>query len=412
MSNPVIPGVGSKAYSESSEGGSADVPVTLVYRSASMYGVANRGGGQWMSNWQRSLDTRLAIDATPKVVAQRDNGAVSIFTLSGTTWAAPDIRDTLQSVTDTSGKITGWQYTVADTGVVETYDSNGKLQSMRDRNGRTTTLAYNAANQLTTVTGPSGRSTSFAFDSQNRIASVTAPDGTATRYGYNADGMLSSVTRADGSVRQYVYENSRFPTSLTGVIDENGSRYATYAYDDQGRAISSAHAGGADAYQFQYGDNYQTTVTDPTGKTSVYSFLKQNGVLLPTSISAPCGLCGSTRKSSSYDANNNLVQETDYNGTVTTHAYDSQKREIQRVDGAGTASARTTTTEWHKVWNLPLRIASPTRLETYRYDGNGNLTRYSETPTADSDGSQGISAAATGATRTTNWTYTADGQVA
>ncbi|MFC0585755.1 RHS repeat protein, partial [Ralstonia solanacearum] len=37
---------------------------------------------------------------------------------------------------------------------------------------------------------------------------------------------------------------------------------------------------------------------------------------------------------------------------------------------------------------------------------------YSETPTADSDGSQGISAAATGATRTTNWTYTADGQVA
>ncbi|MEJ7056432.1 discoidin domain-containing protein, partial [Ralstonia solanacearum] len=161
-----------------------------------------------------------------------------------------------------------------------------------------------------------------------------------------------------------------------------------------------------------YGDNYQTTVTDPTGKTSVYSFLKQNGVLLPTSISAPCGLCGSTRKSSSYDANNNLTQETDYNGTVTTHVYDSQKREIQRVDGAGTASARTTTTEWHKVWNLPLRIASPTKLETYSYDGNGNLTRYSETPTADSDGSQGISAAATGATRTTNWTYTADGQVA
>ncbi|WP_247548847.1 RHS repeat domain-containing protein [Ralstonia solanacearum] len=413
ISNPVIPGVGTKGYSESSEGGSADVPVTLVYRSASMYGVANRGGGQWMSNWQRSLDTRLAIDATPKVVAQRENGAVSIFTLSGTTWAAPDIRDTLQSVTDASGKITGWQYTVADTGVVETYDANGKLQSMRDRNGRTTTLAYNAANQLTAVTGPSGRSTSFAFDSQNRIASVTAPDGTATRYGYNADGMLSSVTRADGSVRQYVYENSRFPTSLTGVIDENGSRYATYAYDDQGRAISSAHAGGADAYQFQYGDNYQTTVTDPTGKTSVYSFLKQNGVLLPTSISAPCGLCGSTRKSSSYDANNNLSQETDYNGTVTTHAYDSQKREIQRVDGAGTASARTTTTEWHKIWNLPLRIASPTRLETYSYDSNGNLTRYGETPTADSDGSQGIgAAAATGATRTTNWTYTADGQVA
>ncbi|MEF3062986.1 hypothetical protein V4C85_24510, partial [Ralstonia solanacearum] len=122
--------------------------------------------------------------------------------------------------------------------------------------------------------------------------------------------------------------------------------------------------------------------------------------------------CGSTRQSSSYDANNNLTQETDYNGTVTTHAYDSDKREIQRVDGASTANARTTTTEWHKVWNLPLRIASPAKLEAYSYDSNGNLTRYSETPTADSDGSQGLSVATTGPARTTSWTYTADGLVA
>ncbi|WP_042589303.1 RHS repeat domain-containing protein, partial [Ralstonia solanacearum] len=65
------------------------------------------------------------------------------------------------------------------------------------------------------------------------------------------------------------------------------------------------------------------------------------------------------------DANNNLSQETDYNGTVTTHAYDSQKRETQRVDGVGTASARTTTTEWHKLWNLPTQIALPTKLQSY-----------------------------------------------
>ncbi|MDO3624548.1 hypothetical protein Q3O98_26140, partial [Ralstonia pseudosolanacearum] len=152
----------------------------------------------------------------------------------------------------------------------------------------------------------------------------TIPSGAATGYSYNAAGMLSIVTRPDGTTRQYLYEDNRFATALTGVIDENGGRYATYAYDDQGRAISSTLAGGVDQYQFQYGDNYQTTVTAPTGKTSVYTFLKQNGVLLPTSISAPCGLCGSTRQSSRYDANNNLIQETDYNGTVTTHAHDNQ----------------------------------------------------------------------------------------
>ncbi len=412
VGNPVIPGTGTTTYSEPSDSGSADLPVTLVYRSYSTYGSSN-GAAQWELNWQRGLDTSLATYSTPQVVASRDDGSVSIYTQSGTAWTTTGTQDILQPVMDTTGKVTGWQYTVADTGAVETYDAKGRFQAVRERNGRTTTLAYNSANLLTTVTAPSGRSLAVGYDSQNRVASVAAPDGSTTKYAYNSAGMLSSVTRPDGTARQYLYEDSRFPTALTGIVDENGSRYATYAYDDQGRTVSSTLAGGADAYQFQYGDNYQTTVTDPTGKTSIYSFLKQNGVLLPTSISAPCGLCGSTRQNSSYDANNNLTQETDYNGTVTIHAYDSQMRETQRVDGSGTTSARTTTTVWHsQFWNLPTQIASPTKLESYSYDSNGNLTSYSETPTADSDGSQGFSAATTGSARTTNWTYTADGQVA
>ncbi len=410
--SPVIPGTGTTGVSAQDEGSSAELPVTLAYQSYSIY-RASDGAAQWTSNWQRSLDTSAVTYSNAQVTVLRDDGSVYGFRQSGAAWTASGTQDMLSSITDANGKTTGWQYTVVNTGAVETYDASGKLQSVRDRNGRTTTLSYNAANQLTTVTAPSGRSLSFAYDGQNRVASVTAPDGAITGYGYNGAGMLSSVTRPGGAVRQYVYEDSRFPTALTGIIDENGSRYATYAYDDQGRAISSTLAGGANQYQFQYGDNYQTTVTDPTGKTSVYTFLKQNGVLLPTSISAPCGLCGSTRQSSSYDANNNLIQETDYNGTVTTHTYDGQKREIRRVDGAGTTSARTTTTVWHpQFWNLPTQIALPTKLQSYSYDSNGNLTSYSETPTADTDGSQGVSAAAAGATRTTSWTYTADGQVA
>ncbi|AST29496.1 RHS repeat domain-containing protein [Ralstonia pseudosolanacearum] len=408
----MIPGTGTTGVSAQDEGSSAELPVTLAYQSYSIY-RASDGAAQWTSNWQRSLDTSAVTYSNAQVTVLRDDGSVYGFRQSGAAWTASGTQDMLSSITDANGKTTGWQYTVVNTGAVETYDASGKLQSVRDRNGRTTTLSYNAANQLTTVTAPSGRSLSFAYDGQNRVASVTAPDGAITGYGYNGAGMLSSVTRPGGAVRQYVYEDSRFPTALTGIIDENGSRYATYAYDDQGRAISSTLAGGANQYQFQYGDNYQTTVTDPTGKTSVYTFLKQNGVLLPTSISAPCGLCGSTRQSSSYDANNNLIQETDYNGTVTTHTYDGQKREIRRVDGAGTTSARTTTTVWHpQFWNLPTQIALPTKLQSYSYDSNGNLTSYSETPTADTDGSQGVSAAAAGATRTTSWTYTADGQVA
>jgi YD repeat-containing protein len=406
--SPAIPGTGTKTFFESDEGGSPDLPVTLAYQS---YGVD--GGGQWTPNWQRGLDTGAAGNTTPQVSAVREDGSVVTFDGSGTTWNAIGSQDTLQSVTDTSGKVTGWQYGLQATGAVETYDINGKLQSVRERYGRTTTLTYNAASQLTTVTAPSGRSLRFTYDARNRLASVAGPDGATTKYDYDVSGMLSSVTRPDGAVRQYVYESSSIPTALTGIIDENGNRYATYSYDSQARTVSSTLAGGVNQYQFQYGDNYQTTITDPTGKTSVYSFLKQNGVLLPTSISAPCGLCGSTRQSSSYDTNNNLIHETDYLGNVTTHAYDNQKREIQRVEGSGTPGVRTTSTQWHaQFWNLRTQIASPTKLEIYSYDSNGNLISYSETPTSDVNGSQGFSASATGPTRTTTWAYTADGQIA
>ena len=412
VGHPIIPGTGTKILVERDESSSAELPVTFAYRSQGVYGSGG-GTGQWTLNWQRRLDTSLATFSSPQVTALRENGAGFGFIKNGAAWTAAGTRDTLQSLTDMTGTTTGWQYTVADTNAVETYDNGGKLQSVRERNGRTTTLTYNTQNQLYEVTAPSGRSLAFTYDGQGRVASVTASDGAVTKYAYNTAGMLSSATWPDSTVRQYVYEDTRFPTALTGVVDEAGTRYATYAYDDQGRAISSTLAGGADQYGFQYGDNNQTTVTDPTGKTSVYGFLQQNGVLLPTSISAPCGLCGSTRQSSSYDSNNNLIRETDYLGNVTTHAYDSQKREIQRVEGSGTANARTVSTQWHpQFWNLRTQVASPTKLETYSYDANGNLVSYSETATSDTNGSQGFNAAATGPTRTSTWTYTADGQVA
>nr|WP_269746644.1 hypothetical protein [Ralstonia sp. A12] len=344
ISHPVIPGTGTKIVTES-DGGSTDLPVTRSYRSFSVFGSSG-GAGQWLFNWQRRLDTSLLPYVQAEISALRNDGSILVFQKTGTRWGATGTQDTLQPLTDANGKVTGWQYGGTNTGAVESYDASGRLLSVRERNGRTTTLTYNAKAQLTQVTAPSGRSLTLAYDTQNRVSSITAPDGAVTKYSYNATSMLSSVTWPDNTVRQYVYEDSRFPTALTGVIDEAGVRYATYAYDDQGRAITSELTGGTDRYQFQYQANNQTIVTQPSGTTSTYNFLKQNGVLLPTGVSAPCPTCGSTAQSTSYDANNNPTSKTGYDGSTTAYSYDALGRETQRVVGAGTADAKTTTTEW------------------------------------------------------------------
>lgn len=414
VGHPVQPATGVKILTESD----VDLPDTSLryqrtYRST-LFGSSAQGPGGWTSEWERKLLFQDSDNASmPRVVARRGDGEAVLFNPSLAThkWTAVIGSDSLQASYDTAGAISSWQYTLASRGAVETYDSAGKLLSIRERAGRTTTLTYDASNRLAQITSPSGRSLTLAYDAQGRVTSVTAPDNTVIKYAYNATGMLTSVTWPDNSVRQYVYEDSRFPTALTGVIDEAGVRYATYAYDDQGRAITSELTGGTDRYQFQYQANGQTTVLTPDGGSSVYSFLKQNGVLLPTGVSAPCPTCGNTALSTSYDTNNNPTSKTGYDGSTTSYTYDTLGRETQRIEGAGTANAKTTTTEWDPQQGSVSRMATPNKIEAFSYDANGNLLSHTVTPTGDANGSQGFGAAASGPVQRTDWTYDDSGHV-
>lgn len=408
---PVFPGTGVKTLTERDDAGSTELPLNRTYRSFLLYGP-KAGQGQWLFEWQRELDTSpIANNASfAPITALRADGTVVRLQKSADRWIDAGRSESAERLTATDGTVT-WRYVVASTGVTEIYDAKGRLQSVRQRNGRTTTLSYNSDGRVDHVTAPSGRALAFAYDTQGNVASVTTPDGAVTKYGYNAAGMLTTVTWPDNTSRQYVYEDTRFPTALTGVIDEAGVRYTTYAYDDQGRAISSEVTPISDRYQFQYQANGQTIVTQPSGTTSTYTFLKQNGVLLPTGVSAPCPTCGNTAQSTSYDANNNPTSKTGYDGSTTSYTYDTLGRETQRIEGTGTADAKTTTTEWDPQQWLVARVAAPNKLEAFSYDANGNLLSYTVTPTNDANGSQGFGAVASGPIKRTDWTYDNGGLV-
>ncbi|CAJ0817198.1 hypothetical protein LMG19087_03017 [Ralstonia wenshanensis] len=414
VGHPVMPGIGTKVLTEQDSSGSAELPVARSYRSSVLFGTVS-GAGRWVFNWQRALDVGgvKSNSSTAQVTALREDASVFVFRKgTGAAWLASGTNDTLQGVVDGNGALTAWQYASPNTGTLETYDTKGRLTTVRERNGRTTTLTYDANGQLAQVVAPSGRALTFAYDTQGRVSSITAPDGAITQYGYNANGMLTTVTWPDNTTRQYVYEDTRFPTALTGVIDEAGVRYATYAYDDQGRAITSELTAGADRYQFQYQANGQTTVLTPDGGSSVYSFLKQNGVLLPTGVSAPCPLCGSTSQSADYDPSGNAMRSVAYDGSATTYTYDAQGRETQRIEAAGTPNARTTTTEWDAVSGLPSRVASPGRVDVVEYDEQGRAKRYLWYPTSDSSGASAFSASPSGSTKIFEWAYNDAGQLA
>lgn len=135
---------------------------------------------------------------------------------------------------------TGWEYSKQD-GTVLIFDDSGVLQSISNLDGYEQTLSYDANDLVQTLTDSEGRNITFDYDTQNRLKTITTPDGIIT-YSYDSNDNLVNVGYPDGTSVTYIYDDPRYLHALTGIVDQNGNRYATWTYDDQGRADSSEHA--------------------------------------------------------------------------------------------------------------------------------------------------------------------------
>ncbi|WP_162287363.1 RHS repeat protein [Cupriavidus malaysiensis] len=392
------------------------------YRSGYLIAPQDGFGKLWMHQYQRRLDLQLRQSGYPMISALRQNGEIVRFTAVSGTWLAMDGQpDSIVPILDASRAIQGWQYKDNKNDLIENYDSTGKLISVQERNGGTTTLVYSdnstpraiapRANLLIRVTSSFGRSIQFTYDANARIASMVSPDQKVSQYAYNANGMLASVTWPDGKSRTYHYEDSRFAWALTGITDEAGVRFASYSYDDQGRATGTEHASGADKVQLQFLGQRQTVVTSADGSSRSLAFELVNNVLRPTTASASCPECGSIAQRTTYDASGNVSSRVDFNNRETRYTYDSSGRETQRIEGYGASDAQTTTTQWHPTWRLPIKVAAPGRVDYFSYDDKGQLIGYAWFPTSDANGSQGVNAQPAGAVTSSGWTYDASGRV-
>jgi RHS repeat-associated protein len=330
----------------------------------------------------------------------RSNGASYHFEFDGAGWINrlnPALR-LEQSGSD-------WIFTDSED-AKETYDSSGKLISITYRNGQTETLVYTLTaaqggdddlSTLDEVTGPFGHSLSFSYDASGRLRTITSADGEIT-YLYDND-KLDTVRYADLSECRYLYEDADLPAHLTGIIDENGDRFATWAYDDAGRAILSEHAGGKEQVQFGYNLNGTTTLNMGSGAVRTYAFSTQQGERRVSSVSGDiCSTCpGGQIASRTYDSIGFLDEATDWNGNITKTARNSRGLTETLTEAYGSTEQRVTTITWHSTFRLPTEVSVPNHDIEYVYDPDGNPTSITITDGVDS--------------RAWNLTYNAYGQV-
>ncbi|MBX3443843.1 MAG: RHS repeat protein [Planctomyces sp.] len=237
------------------------------YNSQSQY--AGAIGISWQHNWER----RLVIISSSSIRVIRPDGQELSYSKVAGNWLTWDKDVTLKLAAS------GSDYTLTEIdGTVETYDSAGKLQSIDFANGYTQTLTYTSG-QLTEVEDNQDRTLEFTYDGNGNLDTMTDPDGNDYTYTYTdaypstqtTVKLLTNVTYPAASTPypeiEYHYEDTDFPTYLTGITDELGERYATWAYDSTtGQTTSSEHAGGANATTVTYNTDGTKTVTYPLGE--------------------------------------------------------------------------------------------------------------------------------------------------
>lgn len=346
--------------------------------------------------WRTTFDRRIypgSSSTSSAAIATRPDGTIKQFDDFGQ--EVLNQEGTHERIERFTG---GWRYFTAED-EIETYNASGRLLSITDRAGQTQSLTYSDSatplsiapypGLLLRVTNQFGRKLSFTYDSEGRLTTMTDPAGRGYQYAYDGNSNLIRVvypsTGTGTFTRYYHYENGAFPHALTGITDENGSRFATYRYDTTGRVLSTEHAGAVNKYSFAYNPDNTTTVTDPLGAIRIYGFNVINDVMRNTGLSQPCATCGGTAAAeTTYDAAGFIASRTDFGGTVTTFMHNDRGLEISRTEAASTSAERTITTDWHPDFRLPVRIDEPpasNRLssvagptpKTFTYDAAGNL---------------------------------------
>jgi len=431
--NPINAGWGNKFQEETDIRSSKSGGLKFVRYYNGVNNVLTSSNSRWRQKWTDTYYRSVAVVvANQRVVVYREDGRSYRFNKNGTVWVPDaDVNATLTQLS--SGE---WRFSKAN-GEVETYASNGRLKTVVDRYGYTQTLFYSnnpsgdtsyflddnfqPSNQvipdgwLIRVEDSLGRKLLFDYQGYG-FAMLTGPSGERYKYRFNHAGALTSVTYPDGKVRQYIYNESAYApgsvayeAKLTGIIDENGNRFATYKYDEQGRAISSEHnlANGESVEKVSIayttdasGAVTSSTVTDALNTTRTYSFNNVLGVVKNTGVTQPCASGCGTNSATTYDANGNVASKTDFNGNITTYQYDlTRNLETSRTEAFGTPLARTIGTQWHATLRLPTLISEPGKTTAFSYDANGNLLSKTITDTA------------VNKSRTWTYTYNSLGQV-
>jgi RHS repeat-associated protein len=351
--------------------------------------VISRGKPLAFTRYYNSLDTRASALGTGwthnyniSLIEDTQNNKISVCWEDGRTdyWvsdgsggykpAQPWLHDTLAK---NGGN---WQVKKQNLDIY-TFDSQGRLTSITDKNNNSLNLAYNNADYpklATTISDDLGRSLTISYDQDGFLTSVVdfGQPPRAVQYAYN-EGRLTRVTDVSNNHIDYEYDQNGYLTKITNqkqIIDLRN------VYDTQGRVIEQ-YDGNNNKTQFAYDTPQanQTTITDALGKISIHTHDELYKTLL--SIKNPLGFITFYGYNQTFDR----TAVTDLNGRTTTYTYDANGNitSVTDPDDPNDPNDGGITLIEYADARFPFLPTKKTdalgNITRWEYDANGNVTR-------------------------------------
>ena len=326
-----------------------------LFKFTRSYTSLDTNTGELGAGWTDNYADRLTI-VTGLITWRSGSGAQVVFTQQpDTTYKAP-------VWTTATLTASGGGYEAVTPGQTHyTFDSQGRLTGVKDRNAKGVTLAYDAQGLRSTLTDSAGRVVTFSHNADGTLSRITLPDSRFVQYGYTS-GRLTTVTDLRSGTYTYGYDTAG---RLQSETDQNLHRLVFNTYGPDGR-ISQQLDGNNNPTLFAWDAPSQTaTVTDARLNQWKSVF---NGTLL---VSQTDPLGGKVRYG--YDpGTGDLTLYVDALGQAEQMSYDSRHNRLTRTAPAPLSYKETWT---YNTFNDSLSYKDGRLNQTdYGYDTAGNLT--------------------------------------
>lgn len=242
------------------------------------------------------------------------------------------------------------------------FDANGTMVSQEDANGNFLLYEMDETGLLKTVTTDKNQSLKMQYNDQNLLKEIELADGTKMQYTYDTAGDLTNAAHvsADGtqSVQEpYAYDKEHHMTAITdaegndyGVTYEGekavrftkpDGEYQQITYGDGTTMVSLHKSDGTkiseDSMTYEKNSGKLLSSTNGNGVKTTYQYENTENPLLQTGTETT--VCYQTLENNqvnfkndvkvttttSYDSNENVVEEVDETGQVTSTTYGTGK---------------------------------------------------------------------------------------